>query len=215
MASATRSARSTFPTRTIRSARRAPALFRRVPSSSSASRPAPRVAGAGRLPMDTSRVAAFAAALPYALTGAQERVIGDILADLERHADAPPAGDVGSGRRWCIHLAATWRTAIGGGDGLHGAPGRSSTIARSAASRLAARGAHGAPHRQPVGRRQARIHAQAEAGEIDVPIGTHALIQETVSPRLGSWWWTSSTALASPSGRPSASGARPRRTSWR
>jgi ATP-dependent DNA helicase RecG len=145
------------------------------------------------LPMDTSRVdvAAFAAALPYALTGAQERVIGDILADLERPTPMRRLlqGDVGSGKT-VVAVAAILAAVANGYQAAVMAPTgllaeqHYRTIGGLLASRPEVRtvlltGSLSAADK-------ARIHAQAEAGEIDVLIGTHALIQETVSlPRLG------------------------------
>ncbi|NLD71655.1 MAG: ATP-dependent DNA helicase RecG [Chloroflexi bacterium] len=145
------------------------------------------------LPLDASRLDldAFVASLPFALTGAQERVIRDILADLERPTPMRRLlqGDVGSGKT-VVAVAALlaavrngYQAAVMAPTGLlaeqHDRTIRALLEPFSDVRCALLTGSLPAPEK-------ARIHDQAEAGEIDVLIGTHALIQDTVSmPRLG------------------------------
>ena len=145
----------------------------------------------------------FVAALPFQLTGAQERALGQLLADLER--DVPMSrllqGDVGSGK-----------TAVASGGLLAAvANGRQAAImapteilaeqhVRTLRETFAAAGAD-----EPIveatpayldrplriarltgslrPKQKASVYEAIAAGEVDIAVGTHALIQEGVAFR--------------------------------
>jgi ATP-dependent DNA helicase RecG len=138
--------------------------------------------------------APFLAALPFAMTGAQRRALGDILADL---AQAQPMsrllqGDVGSGKT-AVAAAALWVAVANGAQGAILAPTEilAEQHARSF-SRMFAELAHPVSGRpinvalftghSPRGRaeREAAL-ADLAAGRIDIAVGTHALIQEDIA----------------------------------
>jgi len=132
----------------------------------------------------------LAAALPFTLTGAQARAWGEISADLER---AQPMnrllqGDVGSGKTAVAALAAAQAVGSGQQAALM-AP--TEILAEQHARKLL-------PWMDAVGVRTAwlsgslkasrknAIRAAVAAGEVDLLIGTHALIVDGVEiPRLG------------------------------
>ncbi|WP_442753751.1 ATP-dependent DNA helicase RecG [Methylocystis sp. JAN1] len=132
-------------------------------------------AGDGRL----SR--AIEAALPFALTGAQQRALGDIRADLGSNMRMLRLvqGDVGSGKTVVAALAMASVVECGRQAALM-AP--TEILARQHYERLS-------PLMAPAGVRvalltgrlkpsaRAATHAAVAAGEIDVVIGTHALVQ--------------------------------------
>ncbi|MEG1500359.1 MAG: ATP-dependent DNA helicase RecG, partial [Clostridiales bacterium] len=132
----------------------------------------------------------FLAALPFALTQAQVRVIGEILADME----APQVmarllqGDVGSGKT-VVAAAALYCNYLNGYQGALMAP--TEILARqhyqSLQSLLEPLSVRIALLTGKVsGKKRGELLASLEAGEIDIIIGTHALIQEQVSiPCLG------------------------------
>lgn len=129
-------------------------------------------------------------ALPFGLTGAQQRVRDEIAADMAR---AQPMnrllqGDVGSGKTVIAALAAMVAVGSGAQASLM-AP--TEILARQHYERLQ-------PWLEPQGVRvgwlagslspatKRKVKAAVAAGEIDVLIGTHALIEDTVVfPRLG------------------------------
>jgi ATP-dependent DNA helicase RecG len=138
---------------------------------------------------------AYRESLPFALTGAQERVLGEITSDLGR--SRPMArllqGDVGSGKT-AVAGAALVIAVANGFQGAIMAP--TEILAEQHYKTLS--GLLGPL--QIAGRRlrvelltgsmrpsqKQRLTAAVEAGEIDVVIGTHALIQEGVRfHRLG------------------------------
>ncbi|MEO7733707.1 MAG: ATP-dependent DNA helicase RecG [Kofleriaceae bacterium] len=138
-------------------------------------------------PRDPQLPAALAAALPFALTGAQRRSIDEIAEELAR---ATPMnrllqGDVGAGKT-CVAFAAA----------LQVARARRQTAVMAPTELLAEQ--HAETWRgwaEASGLRlalltastprvaRAAIVAQLAAGELDVLIGTHALISETVAFR--------------------------------
>jgi ATP-dependent DNA helicase RecG len=138
-------------------------------------------------PRDPALAAALAAALPFALTGAQRRSIDEIAAELAR---ATPMnrllqGDVGAGKT-CVAFAAA----------LQVARARRQTAVMAPTELLAEQ--HAETWRgwaEASGLRlalltastpraaRAAIVARLAAGELDVLIGTHALISETVEFR--------------------------------
>ncbi|MDQ2902735.1 MAG: ATP-dependent DNA helicase RecG [Chloroflexota bacterium] len=132
----------------------------------------------------------FEATLPFSFTGAQRRVIGEILSDL---AQSKPMcrllqGDVGAGKT-AVAAAALFVAALNGYQGAIMAPTEllAEQHARSISAML-----------EPFGigtvlltgslrqRERATGRAALESGQAMVAIGTHALIQEDVSfRRLG------------------------------
>jgi ATP-dependent DNA helicase RecG len=143
---------------------------------------------------DETILAPFTAALPFAMTGAQRRSLADIAADLS--ATQPMSrllqGDVGSGKT-AVAAAALWVAVANGAQGAILAPTEilAEQHARSF-GRMFANLAHPVENR-PVRvalftghmRRQERETALAElaAGDVDIAVGTHALIQGNVAFR--------------------------------
>lgn len=134
----------------------------------------------------------YRAALPFTLTRAQDRVLGDIIGDVQR--DRPMArllqGDVGSGKTAVAAAALTVAVA----NGYQGALMAPTEILaeqhyRTLATLLAKVKVHGRPMRVELltgsltGARKREVAAAMASGEIDVAVGTHALIQEGVSFR--------------------------------
>lgn len=133
--------------------------------------------------------AALLASLPFALTGAQRRVCDEIAADLARQQPMNRLlqGDVGSGKTVIAALAAM--VAVGSGwQATLMAP--TEILARQHYERLS-------PWLGPLGVRvgwlagslgaaaKRRVKQAVAAGEVDVLIGTHALIEDSVVfPRL-------------------------------
>ncbi len=146
-----------------------------------------RAPGIGVAPHE---LAAIVAQLPFALTGDQSAAIDEIVADLaaERPMRRLLQGDVGSGKTAvaAVALAAAVRAGWQG--------------ALMAPTEILARQHHAgqSPLLEALGVRAAflsgslpaaqkrEIHAAIEAGEVDVVIGTHAVISEAVTfRRLG------------------------------
>ena len=133
--------------------------------------------------------AALLASLPFALTGAQRRVCDEIAADLARPQPMNRLlqGDVGSGKTVIAALAAM--VAVGSGwQATLMAP--TEILARQHYERLS-------PWLEPLGvcvgwlagslgaAAKRRVKQAVAAGEVDVLIGTHALIEDSVVfPRL-------------------------------
>jgi ATP-dependent DNA helicase RecG len=137
------------------------------------------------------RSAAAARALPFELTGAQERALGEILEDLSR---AHPMnrlleGDVGCGKTVVAYLAAA-AVAESGYQSALMAPTELLAEQHEATLRELARAA-GEVGGLRIARLTAsipgdeagRIRRALAAGEIDLVVGTHALIQESVDFR--------------------------------
>ena len=141
-------------------------------------------------------VAPFLAALPFTMTGAQRRTLHDITTDL---AQARPMsrllqGDVGSGKT-AVAAAALWVAVANGAQGAILAP---TEILAEQHARSFGRMFAGLTH--PISGRPIRValftghtprgRAEREAaladlasGEIDIAVGTHALIQEEIAFR--------------------------------
>jgi len=139
-----------------------------------------------RYRLDSSTLRTLREALPFPLTGAQERVLGEIAADLR--APHPMhrllQGDVGSGKTAVAALA----LALALESGFQGAfmaptellaEQHHASLARLLGSRYPAVLLTG-------GTADARLRARIAAGEARLVVGTHALIQEGVElPDLG------------------------------
>src|ERR1700729_3566986 len=132
-------------------------------------------------------LAAFAATLPFALTGAQRRCIGQIFADMARSAPMNRLlqGDVGSGKT-LVAAAAVALAARGGVQSALMAPTEilATQHARKLAPLLLALGVR---VDVVMGSQGARARAEARgrlaSGECDLAIGTHALLTENVEFR--------------------------------
>jgi ATP-dependent DNA helicase RecG len=126
----------------------------------------------------------FTDALPYQLTGAQQRAIEEVLADM---AGPVPMnrlvqGDVGCGKTM-VAFAALYAAARGGWQSALMAP--TEILARQHYDNLCrlAPALHlrvGLLTGSMTRRQKQQIKAQAAAGELDVLIGTHALLQQDV-----------------------------------
>ena len=140
-------------------------------------------------------LAAYRTSLPFSLTGAQERVLGEIVADIQR--SRPMArlleGDVGSGKT-AVAAAALAVAAANGYQGALMAPTEilAEQHYRTLASLLGGLDFVGRKLRIELltgslsgATKRAAVEAVA-AGEVDIAVGTHALIQEGVAfHRLG------------------------------
>jgi len=155
-----------------------------------------------RLPgiaIDTARGAAADDRLPFALTNAQRRALAEIRGDLARASPMSRLlqGDVGSGKTAVAFLAAA--SAIGDGHQVAFmaptellAEQHARTLERLSRSLASAPGDRGpAPPRiarlsASLSRAQSDdVRALLAAGEIDLVVGTHALVQDDVRiPRL-------------------------------
>ena len=140
---------------------------------------------------DDAVFAPFLATLPFSLTAAQRRVLGDIAADLggSRPMSRLLQGDVGSGKT-AVAAAALWAAVANGTQAAIMAP--TEILAEQHARSFGALFAN-LPHPltgQPIqvtlltgsmrrSERDAALAALA-AGKIDIAVGTHALIQENV-----------------------------------
>lgn len=151
-----------------------------------------RGAAAHPLRSDEATLAPFISALPFPLTGAQQRALTEIAADL---TGAQPMsrllqGDVGSGKT-AVAAAALWTAVANGAQGAIMAPTEilAEQHARSFGRMFEAL-SHPAAAR-PVqvvlltgslrpAEREAALAALA-SGEADIAVGTHALIQQSVN----------------------------------
>jgi len=134
--------------------------------------------------VDVADLRRFEDTLPFALTGAQRRVLDEIVADMARPRQMARLlqGDVGSGKT-AVAAAAAWLQVRAGRQVALMAP--TEVLARQHFHNLRDYlhplgvrselliGAHGS-----VDRRTARAHAAS--GQADLVVGTHALIQEGV-----------------------------------
>jgi ATP-dependent DNA helicase RecG len=137
------------------------------------------------------RSAAAARALPFALTGAQERALGEILADLAR---AHPMnrlleGDVGCGKTVVAYLAAVAAAESGYQSALMAptellAEQHEATLRELAHALGDEGGLRIARLTASIpGDEAAQIRCALAGGEIDLVVGTHALIQKSVDFR--------------------------------
>ena len=129
------------------------------------------------------------AALPFALTAAQGRAVVSIFAAMSTTAPMQCLlqGDVGSGKT-AVAFAACVRAARAGGQTLFMAP--TAVLAEQHSNTLSAWGAAanlrtGLLHSGLAMAEQKRIIAAAAAGELDLIVGTHALLEDRLRlPRL-------------------------------
>lgn len=155
-----------------------------------------RFRGAPAKPLDAGEelLAPFIQSLPFPLTGAQQRALREIAADLQ--SDRPMGrllqGDVGSGKT-AVAAAALWVAVANGSQGAIMAPTEilAEQHARSFGRMFAemVNPVTGQPVRvalltgaMPASERDEMLAALA-AGEVDIAIGTHALIQKGVEFR--------------------------------
>ncbi|GAO99645.1 ATP-dependent DNA helicase RecG [Fructobacillus ficulneus] len=142
--------------------------------------------GGQALAYDNQAVQAFIDQLPYQLTNAQDRVVGEILADQKtaQHMNRLLQGDVGSGKT-VVAAIAMYATVTAGCQAAMMAPTEilAQQHAKSLAKLFASAGLDLRVELLTSGlkagqRRQ--ILADLESGEIDIVVGTHALVQDDV-----------------------------------
>ena len=138
-------------------------------------------------PCPATDLSDFHAALPFALTAAQQRVIGEILADMAsgRPMNRLVQGDVGSGKT----MVAAAAVVCAARNGLQSALMAPTEILAEQHHRGLAPLLEGLGLRcalltgsMPVARRRAVLRQLSE-GEVDLAIGTHALISADVAYR--------------------------------
>jgi ATP-dependent DNA helicase RecG len=136
---------------------------------------------------DGRYVAAIRSALPYALTGSQERAVAEIDADLARPDRMLRLlqGDVGAGKT-VVALMAMARAAEAGGQSALMAP--TEILARQHLATIAPLAAKAGLVARVLtsrekGRERAEILAGIADGSIHFVIGTHALFQDSVAYR--------------------------------
>lgn len=135
-------------------------------------------------PMRAAPMESFTASLPFFLTGAQQRTIGEILADLQQKSPMNRLlqGDVGSGKT-LVATAAIYFAAQNGYQSVLMAP--TELLARQHADTLQK---HLAPLGLSVGlltgsvkgKPRGALLAAIENGEVDLVVGTHAVLSEPV-----------------------------------
>jgi len=142
------------------------------------------------LPSDPALLAQFTAALPFALTGAQVRVLDEIAHDLQRTVPMTRLvqGDVGSGKT-AVAAGAMWIAALNGAQSALLAPTQILAeqhyrgignllrqLTRPDGTPLVVELLTG----RVTGAERERVLEGLRAGSIDVVVGTTALIQEQV-----------------------------------
>ncbi len=147
-----------------------------------------RAFGAVPFTIDHGLIERFHQSLPFQLTGAQQTAIADIVADIQRPAPMNRLlqGDVGSGKT-VVAATALLLAHANGHQGAMMAP--TEILAEQHEQSLRALYVNLPVGEQPAlalltgstpARERRRIVAGCQAGEIDLLIGTHALIQGTV-----------------------------------
>ncbi|ASS99977.1 MULTISPECIES: ATP-dependent DNA helicase RecG [Geobacillus] len=136
------------------------------------------------------RLSSFLSGLPFVLTNAQRRVIGEILADMRspRQMNRLLQGDVGSGKT-VVAAVALYAAALSGFQGALMVPTEilAEQHARSLTELFADTDVTIALLTSSVkGKQRKAVLSELEEGTIDIVVGTHALIQEGVQfRRLG------------------------------
>ncbi|PLR77600.1 DNA helicase RecG [Bacillus sp. V3-13] len=139
---------------------------------------------------DLKKVKAFILALPFPLTGAQKRVINEILADMKSdyRMNRLLQGDVGSGKT-VVAAIGLYASVTAGFQGALMVPTEilAEQHAESLNALLSPFGVRCELLTSSVkGKRRKAILEDLQSGDVDVLIGTHALIQEEVQfSRLG------------------------------
>ncbi len=134
------------------------------------------------IPPDGPQLAAARAALPFALTRAQQRALGEIARDLARPHPMSRLlqGDVGSGKTAVAALAAVAVAAAGAQTALM-APTEVLAEQHAATLHALVPDLRMALLTASVARAEAvAIRTRLPAGELDLVVGTHALLQEDV-----------------------------------
>lgn len=136
------------------------------------------------IPFDQAVVADFVAQLPFALTGAQRLASWEVLQDFEKAVPMNRLlqGDVGAGKTVVAGLAAR-QAAAGGFQAAIMAPTEilASQHAETLSRLLEPFGVTvGLLTGSVKGQARKELYAQIAEGGVDVVVGTHALIQETV-----------------------------------
>jgi ATP-dependent DNA helicase RecG len=142
------------------------------------------------LPSDAALLEQFTSRLPFALTGAQQRVLGEVARDIARTIPMTRLvqGDVGSGKT-AVAAGAMW---VASANGIQSALLAPTQILAEQHHRGIARVLEGLPRPdgQPlqvalltgrvIGTERERILEGLRSGAIDIVVGTTALIQEQV-----------------------------------
>lgn len=142
------------------------------------------------IPFDQKIVASFVAQLPFTLTGAQRRAAWEIIQDFEQKIPMNRLlqGDVGSGKTVVAGLAAR-QAAHAGFQSAIMAPTEilATQHAETLTKLLGPLGVRvGLLTGSVKGKARETLYDMIEQGEVDVVVGTHALIQQTVRfHRLG------------------------------
>ncbi|WP_456271578.1 ATP-dependent DNA helicase RecG [Bacillus sp. AK031] len=134
---------------------------------------------------DLKKIKEFINGLPFPLTGAQKRVVNEISADMKSpyRMNRLLQGDVGSGKT-VVAAIALFSSITAGYQGALMVPTEilAEQHAESLSELLAPAGLNTALLTSSVkGKRRKLLLQQLEDGEIDVLIGTHALIQDEVN----------------------------------
>lgn len=137
------------------------------------------------IPFDQSIVADFVKQLPFELTGAQRRAAWEVIQDFEKKTPMNRLlqGDVGSGKTVVAGLAARQAAASGFQTALM-APTEilASQHAETLSRLLEPFGVRvGLLTGSVKGAARKTLYEQIQTGGVDVVVGTHALIQETVN----------------------------------
>ncbi|MFZ2487180.1 MAG: ATP-dependent DNA helicase RecG [Anaerolineae bacterium] len=143
-----------------------------------------------RFPLDAAAQAAFAGALPFQFTGAQTRATADILQDMagDRPMSRLVQGDVGSGKT-AVAANAMWAVANNGAQSALMAPTEilAEQHFRGLSRLFTGLEVQGRPVRVGLltgnvkGQERAAMLSGLAAGEVDIAVGTHALIQDNVA----------------------------------
>lgn len=136
------------------------------------------------IPFDQAIVASFVKQLPFDLTGAQRRAAWEVIQDFEKSIPMNRLlqGDVGSGKTVVAGLAAR-QAAHAGFQSAIMAPTEilASQHAETLHNLLGPLGIRvGLLTGSVKGAARKTLYTQIETGEVDVVVGTHALIQQTV-----------------------------------
>lgn len=148
-----------------------------------------RALPAQRFSLDAAAQAAFAQALPFQFTGAQTRATTDILQDMagDRPMSRLVQGDVGSGKT-AVAANAMWAVANDGAQSALMAPTEilAEQHFRGLSRLFAGLEVQGRPVRVGLltgnvkGQERAAMLSGLAAGDVDIVVGTHALIQDNV-----------------------------------